>query len=136
MRLIEQIITLKHCCQGREEELRENLGMNVSEYNCLSSFPDGEIISSNELAERLHLSPSRMSRIADVLVRKGFLKRMQDKSDRRVQHYALTTTGLETKADIQKLLNECEASLKARLSKTALKDVEKGMAALLEAMSE
>lgn len=136
MRLIEQIVTLKHCCQSREEELRESLGLTVSEYNCLGSFPSGETIISSELAERLHLSPSRMSRVADVLVRKGFLERTQDKLDRRVQLYTLSFLGLEIKTGIQKFFDECEENLKAHLSQADLVDIEKGMKALLEAMKD
>jgi len=135
MRLIEQIITLKHCCQNREEELRENLGLTVSEYNCLASFPSDRTVSGSELAGHLHISPSRMSRVADALVRRDLINRTQSGSDRRVQHYELTSSGLRLKNDIRKSLEECEAGLIARLSESDLADIEKGMSKLLEAMT-
>lgn len=136
IRLIDKVIALKRCCQGKEDFLRASLGLSVSDYHCLSVFPHEETIVGNDLAGRLGLSASRMSRVAEGLVQKGFIQRNQDLNDRRLQHYSLTKEGLEIRAKIQVFLDDCEAELLKRLSKKAAKEVECGMDALIGALSE
>lgn len=130
LRLIDQVIALKRCCQAKEDTLRESLGLSASDYHCLSSFPQDKPISGNDLAKRLGLSPSRMSRVAEGLVSNGYLRREQDPTDRRIQHYTLTAKGAKFKMKIQAFLDDCEAELQKRLSRKVAKEVECGLRAL------
>ena len=50
-------------------------------------------ISQNELAARLHLEKSTVSRLAKMLEQRGWLDRIRDKNDTRLLHLKLTAAG-------------------------------------------
>ncbi|MEZ5261999.1 MAG: MarR family transcriptional regulator [Acidimicrobiales bacterium] len=60
----------------------------------LSEAPEGRLRMS-ELAERLHLSPSGLTRRLDRLVREGSVSREQCPSDRRGSYAVLNPKGLQ-----------------------------------------
>ena len=51
--------------------------------------------TATQLAEKLPLNPSRMSRVVDQLVNRRLLRRRRSKTDRRVVNLALTDNGGE-----------------------------------------
>jgi len=58
-------------------------------------------LSLNELASRLNMDKSFMSRTVDDLVRKGYLSREQDPSDRRYIKIQLTEQGAQLYDEIE-----------------------------------
>lgn len=77
-------------------DLQSSAGISGPDYVALSSLadirPHGLRIS--ELADRLGLSPSRTSRLADGLVRRGEIIREQDARDARSHVLTITETGV------------------------------------------
>ena len=86
-KLAEQLGNLTFCllarCQEKEIWLAEKYGLNQSEFRCLRLLKSDEKLSNRQIAKRMKLSESRLSRIIDSLVRKGYIKREIDKKDRR-----------------------------------------------------
>jgi DNA-binding MarR family transcriptional regulator len=80
-------------CQKKEEELAEGHGLFHTEFKCLRLFGVDENMNNKEIAERMRLSPSRLTRIMDGLVKKGYMKREIDKSDRRNMTISLSRKG-------------------------------------------
>lgn len=78
-----------------DDDLQRNFGITLGDYEVLvflSEAPDRQMRMC-DLAARLHLSPSGLTRRLDGLVRDGFVARVPSQADRRVLHAALTDAG-------------------------------------------
>lgn len=82
-------------CHEKEERLAKLHNLTQAEFRCLKSMQEGEIINNREIATRLRLSASRLTRIIDGLVQKGFVIREIDPMDRRNMRLFLSPKGVE-----------------------------------------
>jgi DNA-binding MarR family transcriptional regulator len=76
-------------------ELEARHGMTISEYDVLRALieaPD-QRASMGELADRVLLTPSGMTRLVDRLVDRGYVTRETSRADARRQHAVLTDAG-------------------------------------------
>ena len=87
-------------CQEKEARLAENYGLTQSEFRCLRLFNKNDVLNNKQVAERMNLSPSRLTRIIDGLVAKGYIIRQIEPSDRRNMKVELSKRG---KVIVQKL---------------------------------
>lgn len=81
-----------------EDDLVRSSGLTLGDYQVLvnlSEAPD-QRLRMCDLAVRLQLSPSGLTRRLDGLVRTGLVERAASPDDRRVSLAALTEAGLET----------------------------------------
>ena len=79
-----------------DAELQSEHGLSLGEYEVLvhlSEAPERSL-RMTDLASRLHLSPSGITRRIDGLQRAGLVERMQCPSDRRGSNAVLTAEGL------------------------------------------
>ena len=65
----------------------------VSEAHALGVLADAGPLSQNELAKRLHLTKSTVSRLIDQLTRRGWVERRPGEHDGRQRLVELTTAG-------------------------------------------
>ena len=80
-----------------DNELQAAHGISLGDYEVLvhlSEAPERSLRMS-ELAERLHLSPSGITRRIDGLVRAGLVERRQCPTDRRGSNAVITATGIQ-----------------------------------------
>lgn len=89
-------------CLEKEDRLAESYSLTQAEFRCLRLFNEGEIINNKTISERMKLSPSRLTRIIDGLVEKGYIERTVEPNDRRNMRVTLSVHGVE----IVKKLNE------------------------------
>jgi len=82
-------------CHEKEERLAKSHDLTQAEFRCLRSMHEGEVINNREIASRLQLSASRLTRIIDGLVQKGFVVREIDSQDRRNMRLYLSKRGVE-----------------------------------------
>jgi DNA-binding MarR family transcriptional regulator len=77
-------------------ELQREHGLSLGEYEVLVHLSEtpGHSLRMTDLAERLKLSPSGITRRIDGLVREGLVERRQCPSDRRGSNAVLTEKGL------------------------------------------
>lgn len=78
-----------------EHELLEAHGLTLGEYGVLvqlSEAPDRRLRMC-DLAARLHVSPSGLTRRLEQMVRDGYVRRQPDAADRRVINAVLTDQG-------------------------------------------
>lgn len=80
-------------CQEKEARLSEKHGLLDSEFKCLRLIGINENPNNKEIAERMLLSPSRLTRIVDGLVEKGYMMREINKDDRRNMRLSLSSKG-------------------------------------------
>ena len=81
-----------------DNELQAEHGLSLGDYEVLaflSEAPD-HAIRMSELAGRLHLSPSGITRRVDGLVRSGLVERQRCPNDRRGANAVLTALGTKT----------------------------------------
>lgn len=89
-------------CQEKELRLAEAHKLTQAEFRCLRLFGAEESVNNKQIAERMNLSPSRLTRIIDGLVQKEYVLREIDPSDRRNMRVFLSKRGM---ALVQQLNN-------------------------------
>jgi DNA-binding MarR family transcriptional regulator len=104
-------------CQEKEARLADKYGLTQSEFRCLRLFNTKDILNNKQVAERMNLSPSRLTRIIDGLVGKGYINRQIEPSDRRNMKVQLSKRG---KVIVQKL-NDAYVNI----HKEILEDIDK-----------
>jgi DNA-binding MarR family transcriptional regulator len=78
------------------DDLQRSCGLSSTEYSVLmhlSEAPDGQLYMS-EVATCTNLSPSRISRVIDGMVREGLVERRPGSLDARTTFAVLTKAGL------------------------------------------
>lgn len=80
-------------CQVKEAWLAEVHGLFQAEFKCFRLFGFDESLNNTQIAKRMKLSPSRLTRIIDGLVQKGYMKREIDQFDRRNMRVILSRRG-------------------------------------------
>jgi DNA-binding MarR family transcriptional regulator len=93
VRLADLTFTLLANCQAKEDRLAEQYGLTQAEFRCLRLFGKEEIINNKKIAERMNLSPSRLTRIIDGLVTKEYMVREINSADRRNMKVSLSFNG-------------------------------------------
>lgn len=123
-------------CQEKQEKIARSLGLTVAEFRLLRSFKGEAVLGVGELARRMELSNSRLTRILDGLVEKDVVTREVSRQDRRVIMVELTPRGDE----IQRLLSErylkTHQDILELLPEGAVESVITAMEKLAEAMNE
>ena len=115
-RLANLTFTLLSTCQQKESILAEQYGLTQSEFRCLKMFDKKETINNKNIAKRMNLSASRLTRIIDGLVAKGYTEREINPSDRRNMDVNLSKKGTQL---VQKLDNAY-----VNIHKELLEDIE------------
>ncbi len=92
-RLADLTFTLLANCQEKENRLAEQYGLTQAEFRCLRLFGAEECLNNKHIAERMKLSPSRLTRIIDGLVKKSYIVREIDFNDRRNMRVSLSDRG-------------------------------------------
>ena len=82
-RLANLTFSLLANCQEKEVRLAEIHNLTQAEFRCLRLFGTDESVNNKQIAERMNLSPSRLTRIIDGLVEKEYINREIDPNDRR-----------------------------------------------------
>jgi DNA-binding MarR family transcriptional regulator len=80
-----------------DNELQAAHGLTLGDYEVLVHLSEApnRAIRMSELAARLHLSPSGMTRRIDGLVKSGFVERRPCSNDRRGSNAVITPLGLK-----------------------------------------
>ena len=61
-------------CQAKEEWLAKQRGLFQAEFKCLRLFGSEKSLNNKEIAKRMNLSRSRITRVIDGLEKKGYMK--------------------------------------------------------------
>ncbi len=80
-------------CQEKESRFVADFGVSLVEFRCLRILNEHEQLTVNQLAQKMSLTSSRITRIIDGLVEKALVVRESGKSDRRVYLQRLTPEG-------------------------------------------
>ena len=80
-------------CQTKELQHAEKYKVSIMQFRCLRMLYSFKTLTVNQLANEMHLTSGRITRIIDGLVKKGLVQRNIDDHDRRYFHLALTPEG-------------------------------------------
>jgi len=92
-RLANLTFSLLANCQEKEVRLATIHNLTQAEFRCLRLFGTDESVNNKKIAERMNLSPSRLTRIIDGLVEKEYIIREIDPEDRRNMRVMLSKRG-------------------------------------------
>jgi DNA-binding MarR family transcriptional regulator len=92
-RLANLTFNLLARCQAKEEWLATQRGLFQAEFKCLRLFGSDRSLNCKQIAKRMNLSQSRLTRIIDGLVTKGYMNREIDQTDRRNMRVSLSRKG-------------------------------------------
>jgi len=126
-RLVDLIIELKKGCMEDEEQIRTLCKVSLAEYKGIIVIDEGEKITCNILSKKMGLSPSRVSRIIDNLVKKEYLLRAVNPKDRRSFVISLSSRGAKLKNQIEQERNSCERRIRKKLSAKEVELIKKGL---------
>lgn len=95
-RLYMTLKEITECCQEREVTQAKMNGCTVAEARCLLTVKLDRCRTTADIAEKMCVAKSRVTRIVDGLVKKKLLSRWQDPKDRRICVVQFTEKGMET----------------------------------------
>ena len=93
------------------EEIVEPHGLTSMDYALLRIFLNGEQWSATQIAERLPVKASRISRLVDKLASMRLMRRRRHRSDRRVMLLTLTEKGKSLTLELFRRIEAYEATL-------------------------
>ncbi len=101
VRLADLTFNLLTRCQAKENWLAAQQGLFQAEFKCLRIFGSDKSLTCKEIANRMNLRLSRITRVIDGLEKKGYMNREIDQTDRRNMRVTLSRRGkiLTTKLD-------------------------------------
>ncbi len=107
--------------------------VSVSEAYALMELHTGEAISQNELAERLGLEKSTVSRLVQQLEMRAWLKRDKDPVDSRILRLRLTSRGRKAAGRLARARSDKFARVLAGIPHDRRDDVARALDILAEA---
>lgn len=92
-RFHREMVELIKKYQFRDREQMTGCGISVSQCYVLETLHTFGALTVNQLAQKMHLSISTITRVVDQLVKKDYVTRTEDANDRRVRQIELTAVG-------------------------------------------
>jgi len=100
--LQDRLGRLLEVMERRKRRDNASQGLTGTQVRILGLLLDDDGIPSGELAERIGLAPSTVTRVCDVLVKKGLVERFQPDDDRRKVNLALTPAGFRSARELDR----------------------------------
>ena len=116
----------QHVVRTLDRELREEHLLDLASYDVLLRLAraPGRVLRMTDLAERVMLSPSGLTRLVDRLVARGLVQRQADPQDARAALATLTREGRELlRRAARTHLRGIRDHFTGRLSETQLRNV-------------
>jgi DNA-binding MarR family transcriptional regulator len=100
------ISRLFRCCQERMQYQSERFNLPDAELRCLVLFGEERYLTAKGIAYKMNLVKSRVSRIAEGLLRKKLIQRFKDPEDSRVSLLSLTPNGQKKLDEINSFMED------------------------------
>ena len=123
-------------CQEKQERIAKSLGLTVAEFRLLRAFRGDATLSVGDIARRMELSNSRLTRILDGLVEKEVVTREVSCQDRRVILVELSARGQRIQKTLTERYLRTHQEILDLLPEGAVESVIAAMEKLEEAMHE
>ncbi len=134
LRLQELITQMVQCCDDRKLHESDKFGLPYSELKCLMMFNGQRYWTVKEMALKLDVAKSRITKIVDGLVEKGLVERVDDPKDARVTLISLTPNGLKASKEIDAFHKELHRNILLHMEANERKSVLSHLEILRSAM--
>lgn len=98
--MVEASRRLVRALQLRDRACCADHGLSAAQWHALRALFEQGPATMHELADRVHVTRSTLTRIVDLLEKKNFVKRRASQSDRRQIQVGLTRKGEELSIDV------------------------------------
>ena len=95
--LITEIV---QCCEDRKLYESRKFGLPYAQLKCLMLFDGLKYLTAKDIAQKLDVAKSRVTKILNGLTQKGLIKQIDDPGDGRVRLISLTPSGQEKSDEI------------------------------------
>ena len=130
--IIDLIFELQKKCSLENDKFIEKLGISQAEYNMFICLKNCKHFNSYSVAEKMSLSLSRVSRIIEKMVNKGFLNRTINKEDRRAIDIKMTKKGESILQSIIVFLQEREDYIENQLNDADISKIKSSFNKLID----
>lgn len=110
------------------------LGLTMTQVRVLYTLQTEDGLAAGELAERLNVRPSTVTRIVDRLVRNKLVARDVDESDRRLVRHRLTKKGADVFREVQSMGRERLTRVFERLDDGQVERIAEALRDLIDAV--
>ncbi len=110
------IFKLYQCCQERMQRQAEQFDLPDAELRCLRLFGHERYLTPKGIAHRMGVVKSRITRLIEGLVKKGFIQRFKDPEDSRITLLRLTPQGQIQLDRINRHLKSANRNVLSRMS--------------------
>jgi len=132
--LVDLIFQLRCNCIKRDDSIREECNLSPVEFRALSSMSPTDRISAAVFAEKLELSPSRVSRVIDRMVETGLISVESNEKDKRGVYISLTSMGVQQKDLIEQARQLCVDKIESTLPEVERDAIGVSLHKLLESL--
>ena len=122
------------CCQTRIAFLSEKFALPQAELRCLLLFGGRRYLTSKEMAQKLDVAKSRVTKIIEGLLKKKLVESVDDPRDARVKLISLTPAGRARSGEAAAYTGALHEELLGELSPMERKTVLGGLELLRGAM--
>ncbi|MEN8201363.1 MAG: MarR family transcriptional regulator [Bacteroidota bacterium] len=130
--IIELLYELKKKFMLMDDVFMDEHNLSQAEYHAFIAISSSDRINSNQLAEHMGLSLSRISRIVDKMVVKGYLLRSTSNKDRRAIHLDLSPEGKKIMEKMLAYRSACELRIISNVSAKELELIKANLGKLKE----
>lgn len=122
-KLQDLIGEISQCCQEKTLYQAHKFGLTQAEMKCLLLLKEARYQTVKELAQKLEVAKSRITKIIDGLVNKRLAQRIDDPEDARVILISLTPEGQKQVEALDVFLKDLHHQLLRELKEGDRKDI-------------
>lgn len=111
LRLRDLIADVLQCCQERMLFESKTFDLPQAELKCLTLFRNEHYLTAKDIAVRLEVCKSRVTKVVNGLLEKGLVERVSDPRDGRVKLISLTGTGRVKMAELDDFVGKVHQRL-------------------------
>ncbi len=101
--------------EGFARHYRDRFGLSVAEWRVVAHLSQEDAVSVREICRRVNMDKPKVSRAASRLEAKGYVRKVESRSDRRLVELSLTEAGRQMVEELAPLARAYEAELVAAL---------------------
>ena len=122
-RLQSLIKEIQQCCDDRKLYESNRFGLPYAEIKCLLLFNGERYLTVKNMAERLEVAKSRVTKLINDLAFKKLAEKISDPKDSRVKLISLTPLGRKISNEIDSFHNEIHMNILSQMNEEERKDV-------------
>jgi len=119
--------------QYAQKQFKEaGYSITIDQWLILKTITDYPLVTQQELGELVFKDNASVTRIIELLVKAGHLKREISKTDRRRSKLKITASGAKTIAGVQKVVFKNRSAALTNVSKTQVEQMRKSLLAIIK----